>query len=64
MPEAISHHCLEPENHLLVQEDHQPRETRYRTVYDDDTEGETIHMLYWHDGEVLSMPIEAWPPAP
>lgn len=52
MPEAISHHSLEPEIHVLVALDHQTRQARYLTRYDDGTEGETIHELYWHVGTV------------
>lgn len=61
MVEAISHHCLEPEVHQLVAQDGQTREARYRTVWDDGRETETIHRLYWFvdpieapDGEVRS----------
>lgn len=71
MPEAISHHLLEPELHILVATDHIAREARYLTRYDDGTETETVHMLYWETnpkelppgGEVRSMPIEEWPVA-
>lgn len=61
MPEAVSHHLLDPTLHALVLIDQQPREARYRTVYDDGSEGETTHMLYWEDGEVRSMPVEEYP---
>lgn len=68
MPNAKSHHCLEPETHVLVLIDHQPREARYRTVWDDGSESETIHVLYWEPGpkeaqggEVRSMPAEEYP---
>ena len=62
MPVPISHHLIDPAIHRAVEEDHQAREAGYRTVYDDDTEGTTIHMLYWNeqDGEVQSCPIEDW----
>lgn len=57
MPEAISHHLLEPEKHALVALDGQPREARYLTRYDDGSEAETIHLLYLEDGEVRSQEI-------
>lgn len=64
MPTAISHHLLEPDIYFLVEADHQPREARYLTRYDDGSEGETIHRLYWHvatvddpSDEVRSEPV-------
>lgn len=68
MPNARSHHCLEIEKHILVAVDHVAREARYRTLWDDGSETETIHVLYWENnpkegtgGEVRSMPKELYP---
>lgn len=69
MAQALQHVCLEPEIHALVLVDHQPREARYLTTYDDGSEGETIHVLYWETGpkelppggEVRSMLADEYP---
>lgn len=69
MPEAVSHHLLEPDIFFLVEADGQPRPARFRTVYEDGTEGETIHVLYWQNnpkelppgGEVRSALKEDYP---
>lgn len=55
MTNAISHHLIDPTIHALVLIDGQPREALYRTVYDDKTEEETVHILYMEEGEVRSV---------
>ena len=62
MPAPTSHHLIDVSIHAAVETDHVAREALYTTVYDDGSEGTTIHMLYWHkqDEEVQSGPIEEW----
>lgn len=74
MPNAKSHHLNNLEQHILVAQDHQPREASYTTTYDDGTKGASVHVLYWErnadkpavdgqaqtGGEVRSMPYDEW----
>ena len=60
MPTPTSHHLLEPEKPALVALDRLPRTARYRTVYDDDSSGETLHVLYWGGVIVQSMLDREW----
>src|SRR6185503_7259883 len=60
MPEAVSHHLLEPDKSAAVERDHLPRVARYQTEYDDGTSGETQHVLYWGGAFVQSMITADW----
>ena len=68
MANPKSHHLDNPEAHVLVIIDKQPREASYTTTYEDGTTGATVHMLYYDKnpksaderGEVRSMLYEEW----
>lgn len=68
MASPKSHHLDNPEAHVLVIIDKQPREASYTTAYEDGTTGATVHVLYYDKnpksaddkGEVRSMPYEEW----
>ena len=68
MANPKSHHLDNPEAHVLVIIDQQPREASYTTTYEDGTTGATVHVLYYdknpkdagEKGEVRSMLYEEW----
>lgn len=61
MRQPLSHNLIDPTLHEAVAQDHQPREARYRTTYDDGSAGETTHMLFWDGGRVRSVLLADWP---
>lgn len=75
MAQAKSHHLQNREIHVLVALDKKPREASYTTVYEDGTQGATVHVLYFEKnpdkdgtdplaaekGEVRSCPYEDYP---
>lgn len=66
--QAVQHNLIDPDIHLAVAADWQPREAVYLTTYDDGTTAETVQMLYWYvvhgkegkGGEVRSCALEEW----
>lgn len=60
MAEPISYHLLEPEKWRAVERDGLSRVARYRTEYDDGTQGETQHVLYRDGALVRSMLAADW----
>ncbi len=59
MPTPTGHRLLEQNKPDAVALDHLPRVARYLTTYDDESTGETQHVLYW-DVIVQSMEAAAW----
>lgn len=74
MANAKSHHLNNPEQHVLVAIDGQPREASYTTDFDDGSKGASVHVLYYEKhpdqegastlaqtgGEVRSCPYDEW----
>jgi len=60
MPDVTSYHLLETGKPPLVERDHLPRVARYRAEYDDGSQGETQHVLYWGGQIVQSMLAADW----
>lgn len=60
-PEPRSYNLLEPSKHDLVEQDGQPRQARYRVIYDDGSIGEVVQVLFKDGPVVRSCLLEAWP---
>lgn len=68
MANPKSHHLNNPQAHVLVAVDKQPREASYTTIDEDGTRSASVHVLYYdknpkaieEKGEVRSMLYEEW----
>lgn len=61
VPDPISYHLLEADKEAAVREDGLPRVARYRTEYDDSTKGETLHVLFLNEVNIVqSMTVDEW----